>query len=80
VKFDLLFILNLPIFVNSGHLLNGKLLDVHSQMSMYMYVDPMNSHELNVSLNTVRQNLAQTVNEDQQIFAFIFHKFKCWTG
>jgi hypothetical protein len=35
---------------------------------------------INNSFRTLRQNLGQTVNEDQQIFAFIFHKFKCWTG
>jgi hypothetical protein len=32
------------------------------------------------SFRTLRKNLAQTLNEDHDIFAFIFHKFKRWTG
>jgi hypothetical protein len=32
------------------------------------------------SFRTLRKNLAQTVNEDHDIFAFIFRKFKRWTG
>jgi hypothetical protein len=32
------------------------------------------------SFCTLRKNLAKTVNEDHDIFAFIFRKFKRWTG
>jgi hypothetical protein len=32
------------------------------------------------SFRTLRQNLAKTVNEDHEIFAFMFRRFKRWTG